>query len=420
MNSAWPYWPVSAANWPDFKEIIVTSGMAKTYKAPGVYVEEIPGLPPSVAQVPTAIPIFIGYTEKAGISTDDPLTSVLINDIPVSEAKRISSLLEYESYFGKTTSGSLSLYPHLQLFFANGGGPCHIVSVGNALETIAIDNLLAGLAMAERYDEPSLLVIPQAVLLHTAAEAYTVYRAALLQAAQLKDRFVLIDCYGDDPQTLRSADGIGPLHLKYGAAYHPYLKTTLHSAVLPPSAAIAGVYAATDRDRGVWKAPANVSLNLVSAPSKQISSRAQDELNVDEVAGKSINVIRTFTGKGVVVWGARTLAGNNNEWRYISISRLFIMVEESCKKALNNFVFEPNDANTWTKVRAMLENYLYDLWQQGALQGAKPEHAFHVSIGLGLSMTALDIQEGRMIVQIGMSAIRPAEFILFRISLAVR
>jgi phage tail sheath protein FI len=133
-------------------------------------------------------------------------------------------------------------------------------------------------------------------------------------------------------------------------------------------------------------------------------------------AGLSINVIRSFTGKGTLVWGARTLAGNDNEWRYINVRRFFNMVEESCKKASEAFVFETNDANTWVKVQAMLENFLTTLWRQGALQGVKPEHAFYVAVGLGKTMTALDILEGRMIIEIGMAAVRPAEFIILKFS----
>lgn len=186
--------------------------------------------------------------------------------------------------------------------------------------------------------------------------------------------------------------------------------------LLPPSGAIAGVYAATDRDRGVWKAPANVSLNTVVSPSVKITQDQQAEYNVDVNAGKSINIIRAFTGKGVLVWGARTLAGNDNEWRYVNVRRFFNYVEESVKKTTEQFLFEPNDANTWVRIQAMIENFLTFLWRQGALQGIKPEHAFYVAVGLGKTMTAVDILEGRLIVEIGMAAVRPAEFIIIRYS----
>jgi uncharacterized protein len=191
----------------------------------------------------------------------------------------------------------------------------------------------------------------------------------------------------------------------------------LRAFILPPSGAIAGIYARVDGARGVWKAPANESINSVLGPVVQITAEEQAGLNVDPVAGKSINAIRTFTGRGnAIVWGARTLAGNDNEWRYISVRRFFNMVEESSKKSTEPFVFETNDANTWVKVQGMIENFLTTLWRQGALQGIKPEHAFYVAVGLGKTMTALDILEGRMIVEIGMAVVRPAEFIILRFS----
>ena len=157
-------------------------------------------------------------------------------------------------------------------------------------------------------------------------------------------------------------------------------------------------------------------MNAVIQPTIQMSNRDQETINVDVTAGKSVNAIRSFTGKGPLVWGARTLAGNDNEWRYVSVRRFFIFVEESVKKATEQFVFEPNDANTWVKIQAMIENFLTTLWRQGALQGVKPEHAFYVAVGLGKTMTALDILEGRLIIEIGMAAVRPAEFIILRFS----
>ncbi len=183
---------------------------------------------------------------------------------------------------------------------------------------------------------------------------------------------------------------------------------------LYPSAAMAGVYARVDRNRGVWKAPANVSLNLVSGPSVILTDEEQAGLNVDPNSGKSINAIRNFHGKGTIVWGARTLAGNDNEWRYIPVRRLFIFIEESIRKATEPVVFEPNDANTWTKTRSMIENFLTGLWRDGALAGATPEEAFFVRVGLGQTMNNNDILEGRMIIEIGLAAVRPAEFIILQ------
>lgn len=298
---------------------------------------------------------------------------------------------------------------------------------------------------------------------------------ALNQCATLGDRFLICDLW--DGNVAGSAgigafrDGIGTNNLKYGAVYHPFIETTMawnwneatitvaqiarrnddgtltrpspynglsltalasdpvnanptlyanvrnaltnFSVTLPPAAAVAGVYASVDRARGVWKAPANVSLASVNDLSVHIDQDLNDGMNVDPT-GKSINALRFFTGKGFLVWGARTLAGNDDEWRYVAVRRFFIMVEESTRLAAQPFVFKPNDAGTWVKVKAMIENFLTVQWRAGALVGTKPDDAFYVRVGLGTTMTAQDILEGRMIVEIGMAVVRPAEFIVLR------
>jgi len=472
--------------------------MATAYKTPGVYSEEISKFPPSIAPVETAIPAFIGYTEKA----DDVVADDLIN-----KPKRITSLLEYQIYFGlpqkeqnidvtvnetQDASGNTTsikavatiteasrskhiMYYALQLFFDNGGGPCYIVSAGkykaNVGDPLVMAELKAGLDALVNFDEPTLILFPEALSL-SIADFKSLHDAALLQCATLKDRFVIMDTHGDtislsDPgaNLVQAVDnfrtsGIGANNLKYGAAYGPNVETvldyvideaqidvnhkvngTLHNHKLntliatnnalyelskaairdlpirmPPSGAIAGIYAAVDNSRDVWQSPANVSINDVIKPTIQFSNVQQDQMNVDPTAGKSVNAIRAFTGKGTLVWGARTLAGNDNEWRYVNVRRFFNYVEESVKKTTEQFLFEPNDANTWVRIQAMIENFLTFLWRQGALQGIKPEHAFYVAVGLGKTMTAVDILEGRLIVEIGMAAVRPAEFIIIRYS----
>jgi phage tail sheath protein FI len=186
--------------------------------------------------------------------------------------------------------------------------------------------------------------------------------------------------------------------------------------LLPASGAVAGVYAMIDNTRGVWKAPANVNIALAKKPSITITDKAQEALNIDPAGGKSINAIRSFAGRGAAtIWGARTLAGNHPEWRYISVTRFFIMVEGSVELAVKQFIFEPNEPATWVKVKALVENFANTLWRMGALEGVTPKEAYFVHIGLGATMTALDIQEGRMIVEIGMAVSRPAEFIVLRL-----
>jgi len=439
------------------------------YKTPGVYVEEIAKFPPSVAQVETAIPAFIGYTEKG----------------PKNEPTRISSMLEYETIFGVakaesftfivvaetttppikprtvtaelTTPNLFKMYYAMQMYFANGGGPCYIVSVGTTEgypASVVKADLEKGLNTLEKEDEPTLIVFPDAEGLSSENDAYQLYNLALDQAEDLKDRFVIMDVLGNVSTFRTAGPSSGPSgeRLKYGAAYYPKLETVLtygydskvvtvsgqtleywktkdselynlakfaieaKKVVIAPSSTMAGVYAKVDSTSGVFKSPANVGLNYVVAPTVKISHEDQEDLNVDATAGKSINAIRTFTGKGTLVWGARTLDGNSNEWRYVSVRRFFNMVEESVKKATERFVFEPNTANTWIRVQTMIENFLNQQWQDGALAGSKPEEAYYVSVGLNKTMSAQDILEGRMVIEIGMAAVRPAEFIVLRFS----
>lgn len=474
--------------------------MATTYTTPGVYLEEIPKLPRSIAQVATAVPAFIGYTQQALDLNNASLTN---------KPTLVTSMLEYEMYFGGaqpednleitynetqnsagvTTNevigvafnGAASvhnMYYALEAYFANEGGPCYVVSVGayKALGgSVVLSELQAGLDAVEKEDEPTLLVFPEGQSL-SSADHYTLLSHALNQCGKLQDRFTIMDLNdkgttlvtSSDVNTAASAFRTGvaptdPVNLKYGAAYFPNVRAnfpygytpaqinvvhnlngtagsgslngksldqvaTANTAVynklkkaidafpviLPPSPFAAGTYCSVDADRGVWKAPANVPLTNALDLTFKVTDDMQGGLNVDPVSGKSINCIRAFTGRGILVWGARTLAGNDNEWRYVNVRRLFTMVEESSKLATQPFVFEPNDSGTWVKVQAMIENFLTTLWRQGALQGAKPEHAFYVNVGLGKTMSSLDILEGRLIVEVGMAAVRPAEFIIMR------
>jgi hypothetical protein len=191
---------------------------------------------------------------------------------------------------------------------------------------------------------------------------------------------------------------------------------SISTVILPPSTAAAATCVKTDQTRGVWASPVNMPLNNVIEPAIPINNNDTEQMNVDTIAGKSINPIRSFPGKGVVIWGARTLAGNDNEWRYVAVRRFFSMVEESFRKGTSFAVTEPNDPATWTKIKTLTHDFMFSLWQNGALQGAKVEEAFFVKIGLGETMTAQDLTEGRMVTEIGMATIRPAEFIILVIT----
>jgi phage tail sheath protein FI len=182
--------------------------------------------------------------------------------------------------------------------------------------------------------------------------------------------------------------------------------------VLPPSAALAGIYTTVDNSLGVWKAPANISVNSVTETTLRIDNDMQSELNMDAVSGKSINAIRNFTGRGVLVWGARTLDGNSSDWRYINVRRTVIMIEQSIKLALQACAFESNDLATWIRVRQLIQTFLTGLWQQGALAGSTPKDAFAVQVGLGATMTDEDIVQGIMKISVLVALTRPGEFIV--------
>lgn len=180
--------------------------------------------------------------------------------------------------------------------------------------------------------------------------------------------------------------------------------------LLPPSAAMAGIYTMVDHSRGVWKAPANVSLNYVDSPAENLDDDEQANLNAP-MNGKAVNVIRLFRGEGVKVWGARTLDSNSLDWRYINVRRTLLFLEESVKNAARAYVFEPNDAGTWINMKCMIENFLRSVWKRGGLAGSTPEEAFEVHVGLGDTMTGDDILEGIMRITVLVAVTHPAEFI---------
>jgi phage tail sheath protein FI len=181
--------------------------------------------------------------------------------------------------------------------------------------------------------------------------------------------------------------------------------------LLPPSAGIAGIYVQIDNNIGVFHAPANVSINSVVRPAIEITDELQEDLNTP-LSGKAINAIRTFSGKGTLIWGARTLDGNSLEWRYIPIRRTVIFIEQSIKYGIASYVFSPNTAATWIDVKAVISNFLDSFWKQGGLAGATPNEAFYVAIGLGETMTHEDVLNGKMRIIINVALTRPAEFMV--------
>jgi phage tail sheath protein FI len=206
------------------------------------------------------------------------------------------------------------------------------------------------------------------------------------------------------------------LELSNSALYNQ-VKKEIQSlkVVLPPSSAIAGAYGRIDSTRGVWKAPANINISHVTTPTEKISDQEQAALNIDAF-GKSINAIRTFTGKGTLIWGARTLEGKDkndegkdNEWKYVHVRRYYNMIRQSVSDALNKFMNEPNIPHTWLRAKTMLENFLNQQWMEGALAGSTPKEAYEVTVK-GVEGTTI------MNVDLKIALVRPAEFIVLNFS----
>lgn len=195
----------------------------------------------------------------------------------------------------------------------------------------------------------------------------------------------------------------------YGQIVNHVLST---ANMLPPSGAMAGVYTVNDNENGVWNTPANTSIvGAVKLPIR-LTDSDQENMNIDPVSGKSINAIRFFNGQGILIWGGRTLDGNSQDWRYISVRRTLTFLEQSIKMAARAYVFSPNDANTWAALNSMISSFLTEIWKEGGLQGATAEASFKVSVGLGSTMTAEDLLNGYMRITVQVAVVHPAEFIV--------
>lgn len=425
--------------------------------APNIYIQEQSRLLTSGISGADTVAAFIGYTEKG----------------PRSEPVRVRSLMEYEKSFGaaevtrfdvtvntlsvETASYALSspprlsyyLYHGVRMYFANGGGECLIVSVGSYEDTVSYNELLSGLNLLPT-EKVDLLLCADAAQL-SGSQYYQFCVAMLAQCNAARDRFALMDLQQSDSVS-GFRNGIGNGNLDYGAVYTPYLVSTLpyryddasvnvtidgrdpvtlagvtndshvhhitalldkQTVTLPPSGAVAGVCAQLDYRRGTWKSPANIPLQAVLRPEIKYSDASQSPLNVDTATGKSINVIRSFSNRGVLPWGARTLDGNNAAGRYVATRRLLIKIERDLKQLSAAFISEANISRTWAEVKTAVESYLDQLWRRGALSGEKAHEAYSVETGLGETMTAQDVLDGRLRISVSVAVFRPAEFITF-------
>lgn len=330
----------------------------------------------------------------------------------------ISSWNDYIIKYGRYTDNNY-LAPAVHSFFSNGGERCYVISTNSnsksdIVGTVDANKNRTGLQAFEKVDEINIVCIP-------GIEDDDVHQALITHCETMSDRFCILDSKKGESFTDIQIRKDGLVSDKgIGALYYPWIKTAvekkdpegkvvLENMLIPPSGAMAGIYARSDTERGVHKAPANEMVRGVTELERTITKAEQDILNP-----LNINCIRAFQGRGIRVWGARTIAPKGSEWKYISVRRLFLFLEESIDTSTQWVVFEPNNEALWASVVQSISNFLLDIWKSGALMGTSPEEAFFVKCDRS-TMTQSDIDAGKLIVVIGLAPTKPAEFVLFRI-----
>lgn len=280
-----------------------------------------------------------------------------------------------------------------------------------------------GLVALEPVDEVNILAIPDIMISfgggsgRLSKDDVAIVQQAMMEHCQkLKDRFAILDFIkGQTVQEVMEWRKDN-LDSKYAAIYYPWIKVSdpigaenSTSRFIPPSGCVAGIYARSDTERGVHKAPANEVVSGVIELERTLTAGEQDMLNPI-----GVNCIRAFQGRGIRVWGARTVS-SDSLWKYINVRRLFLYIEESIEKSTQWVVFEPNNERLWGRIRATITEFLTRVWKDGALMGTKAEEAFFVRCDR-TTMTQDDIDNGRLIILIGIAPVKPAEFVIFRIA----
>lgn len=386
-----------------------------TYKTPGVYVERVSSGNKPIESAGTSTAAFIGESHEG----------------PVNQAVEVANWSQYTKYFG-----GFDKSPHLATavyqWFNNGGGLAFVNNVGKpedadapkakgkgkgeakAAAPKARPDLYigedkgpgrrTGLNVFNTFDMISLVLAPG----QTDA---AIHDAVLSHCERLGDRFAILDCPEDLDTGL--SEMYKPRDSAYGAYYFPWLQVydpvSKGNVYVPPSGAVAGVYARSDGERGVHKAPANELVRGALGLKYQITGAEQELLNP-----RGINVIRDMGDRGIRVWGARTLS-SDPEWRYINVQRLFLMVEQSIREGTQWTVFEPNDEKLWNGIVRNIKAFLTTVWRSGALFGGSPEEAFYVKCDAETNPKEL-IDLGQVNIEIGIAPVKPAEFVVFRIS----
>jgi|GEM_PF-1635348 len=334
----------------------------------------------------------------------------------------VSSWADYKN---KTAMASFSgdvanegyLSPAVYSFFANGGKRAYVVvtedtSESNIIGTITND-VRSGLTCFEEIDDISIICAPGITDVST-------QKKILAHCTDMKDRFAIFDSSeGDTFASIQTKKETLVDDSGFGALYYPWIemsvetqvsenKITMENMFIPPSAAVAGIYARSDNEKGVHKAPANETVRGALSLKVNITKGEQDILNP-----KNINCIRAMKGMGIRVWGARTISADPL-WKYINVRRLFLYLEESIEESTQWVVFEANNQQLWKRVEQTINNFLLGVWKSGALMGNSPEEAYFVKCDADTN-TSASIAEGKIIIEIGVAPTKPAEFVIFRI-----
>jgi uncharacterized protein len=436
--------------------------MALAYKSPGVYVEEIDRGTKPIEAVGTSTAAFIGITAEASYKKLDPDTGKLVPD-PDQESRLnkptlVTNWTQFTTIFGEFHPGAY-LPDAVYNYFANGGGTCYITSLRalneNAQEAkpprrrretasassdavveavptpagfvpLSVEEIVGdpatrtGLGGFEALDDIRLVLCPDVMAGYDGSEESKgrikmVQEALITHCKLMKYRFAVLDT----PPQLNAQQAMEwrqflNFDSDYAALYYPWLVVpdlsgAGTSKIVPPSGHIVGIFNRSDSERGVHKAPANEVISNAVGVEFNITKGEQDVLNPI-----GVNCIRAFPGRGIRVWGARTLS-SNAAWRYINVRRLFITVEASMDIGLQWVVFEPNDSTLWAKVRRDVTSFLRGVWRSGALFGTTPEQAFYVKCDEELNPPeARDL--GQLVIEVGMCPTKPAEFVIFRIT----
>ncbi len=392
--------------------------------SPGVYIQE-PGQPHSIQGLPTSIAGFVGPTHSGPLVLPDaPLTSL-------TEFERIYGGSEPMQFEDASAAVPNFLWHAARAFFANGGSSLYVSRVFSGGATAnsdgrrpsladyagAVDRLTnrkTGLAAFEDVDEISTVAAPGATFGGQAnsADATSILNLLIAHAEQMRYRIAVLD--SGDGQTPDAVQALrANFDSRYAALYYPWVTVqdpvTGANLNLPPSGFVAGIYARNDVNNGVFKAPANEVIDLAIGLETILNDAQQEALNP-----LGINVLRFFSERGYRVWGARTTS-SDPEWKYVSVRRLFLYLEHSIDNGTQWVVFEPNGEPLWTEVRRSISNFLLAEWRSGALTGSKPDEAFFVKCDR-TTMTQDDIDNGRLIIEIGVAPLKPAEFVIIHIA----